>query len=212
MISLFVDTALSYIRIALFKDDVLLDFINDKCDKNMSSLFDVRVKDLFDRNHLSLRDVDKIYTVTGPGSFTGIRVGMTFSKVLAFSLNKKITPISELQVLASSKNVNVSVASLIDARRGYVYAGVYDKYLNNIVEDRYVLFDDFLSNDDNFSYISYDSFEHIFTVLPDIDFVKLIVKNKDKEQVDHHVLTPNYLKLTEAEENLRKKKENDSQL
>ena len=209
MISLFIDTALSYIRIALFKDDVLLDFINDKCDKNMSSLFDVKVRDIFSRNNISLQDVDKIYTVTGPGSFTGIRVGMTFSKVLAFSLNKKITPISELQVLASSKNASGVVAPLIDARRGYVYAGCYDTELNNVVEDKYILLDDFLNNN-NVSYISYDSFEHISTVVPDIDFKKLIIKNKNKEQVDHHVLTPNYLKLTEAEENLKKRELNDN--
>jgi len=208
MISLFIDTALSYIRIALFKDDVLLDFINDKCDKNMSSLFDVKVRDIFSRNSLSLNDVDKIYTVTGPGSFTGIRVGMTFSKVLAFSLNKKITPISELQVLASSKTAHGNVVSLIDARRGYVYAGCYDKDLNNIFQDKYVLLDEV--SDENVSYVSYDSFEHISTSVPDIDFEKLIFVNKDKEQIDHHVLTPNYLKLTEAEENLRKKKIDDN--
>lgn len=206
MISLFVDTALSYIRIALFKDDILLDFINEKCDKNMSSLFDVKVRDLFSRNNLSLNSVDKIYTVIGPGSFTGIRVGMTFSKVLAFSLNKKVTPISELQVLASSKGFSGTLASLIDARRGYVYAGCYDSNLNNVIPDKYILLDEFLCNiNNNVSYISYDSFEHISTDVPDIDFEKIILKNKDKEQVDHHVLTPNYLKLTEAEENLRKK-------
>lgn len=210
MISLFVDTALSYIRIALFKDDILLDFINEKCDKNMSSLFDVKVRDLFSRNNLSLNNVDKIYTVTGPGSFTGIRVGMTFSKVLAFSLNKKITPISELQVLASSKGVSGTLASLIDARRGYVYAGCYDSNLNSVIPDKYILLEEFLNCNKNISYISYDSFEHISTDVPDIDFEKIILKNKDKEQVDHHVLTPNYLKLTEAEENLRKKKLDDN--
>ena len=210
MISLFIDTALSFIRIAIFKDDSLIDFVNEKCEKNMSSLFDVRVRDLFNRNNLSLGEVDKIYTVTGPGSFTGIRVGMTFSKVLAFSLNKKITPISELQVLASSKGVSGTLASLIDARRGYVYAGCYDTDLNNIIEDKYILLDDFLSNNSNLSFISYDNFEHIYTNVPDIDFEKLIIKNRDKEQVDHHVLTPNYLKLTEAEEKLRQSSLNDN--
>ena len=208
MISLFVDTALSYIRIALFKDDKLIDFINEKCEKNMSSLFDVRVRDLFQRNCLSLNDVNKIYTVTGPGSFTGIRVGMTFSKVLAMSLGIKITPISELQVLASSISDGL-VAPMIDARRGYVYAGVYDKDLNIVVGDKYILLDDFLNIDMNVLYVSYDSFEHISTVQPEIDFEKVIYVNRNSKQIDHQVLSPNYLKLTEAEENLRKKKEND---
>ena len=211
MISIFVDTALSFIRIAIFKDDSLIDFVNEKCEKNMSSLFDVRVRDLFNRNNLSLGEVDKIYTVTGPGSFTGIRVGMTFSKVLAMSLGLKITLISELQVLASTITDN-DKAPLIDARRGYVYAGIYDENLNNILDDKYILLDDFLNISEDVQYISYDNFEHIFTTQPSIDFEKIINKNKDKKQIEHQVLTPNYLKLTEAEENLRKKKNNDNLL
>ena len=208
MISLFVDTALSYIRVALFKDDSLLDFINEKCEKNMSSLFDVRVRDLFERNSLSLNDVQKIYTVTGPGSFTGIRVGMTFSKVLAMALNLKITPISELQVLATTSS-NKLKAPMIDARRGYVYAGIYDSDLNNVFEDKHILLEDFLNIDDDVEYISFDSFEHISIITPQINFEKIISVNKEKKQIDHQVLVPNYLKLTEAEENLKRKKEND---
>ena len=211
MISLFIDTALSYIRIALLKDDVLLDFINDRCDKNMSSLFDLKVRELFERNNLSFNDVDKIYTVTGPGSFTGIRVGMTFSKVLAFSLNKNITPVSELQVLASSKNGN-NKAALIDARRGYVYVGIYDDNLNVLMDDRYMLLDDFLCLNKDVDFFSYDTFEHVSCFEPKIDFERIIYRNKDKKQINFHVLTPNYLKLTEAEENLRKKKDNDNLL
>ena len=209
MISLFIDTALSYIRIALFKDDKLIDSINEKCEKNMSALFDSKVEELFKRNNLELTEVNKIYTVTGPGSFTGIRVGMTFSKVLAMALKEKITPISELQVLATTNTTKLK-APMIDARRGYVYAGVYDQDLKTVIEDKHILLEDFLNINKDVEYISYDSFEHISTIEPNIDFEKIILKNKDKKQIEHEVLTPNYLKLTEAEENLRKKKENDN--
>lgn len=209
MISLFIDTALSYIRVALFKDNKLIDSINEKCEKNMSALFDSKVEELFKRNNLELKEVNKIYTVTGPGSFTGIRVGMTFSKVLAMALKEKITPVSELQVLATT-NTDKFKAPMIDARRGYVYAGVYDQDLNTVIEDQHILLEDFLNINKDVEYISYDSFEHISTIEPNIDFEKIIEINKDKKQIDHEVLTPNYLKLTEAEENLRKKKENDN--
>jgi len=209
MISLFIDTALSYIRVALFKDNKLIDSINEKCEKNMSAIFDSKVDELFKRNNLELTEVNKIYTVTGPGSFTGIRVGMTFSKVLAMALKEKITPISELQVLATTNTAKFK-APMIDARRGYVYAGVYDQDLNTVIEDKHILLEDFLNINKDVEYISYDSFEHISTIEPNIDFEKIILKNKDKKQIEHEVLTPNYLKLTEAEENLRKKKENDN--
>ena len=179
MISLFIDTALSYIRIAIFKDDKLIDSINEKCEKNMSALFDSKVEELFKRNNLELTEVNKIYTVTGSGSFTGIRVGMTFSKVLAMALNLKITPISELQVLATTNTTKLK-APMIDARRGYVYAGVYDQDLNTLTEDKHILLEDFLNINKDVEYISYDSFEHISTTLPNIDFEKIILKNKDK--------------------------------
>lgn len=201
MIALFIDTALSYIRIALYIDDVLIDFVNEKCEKNMSSVFIGKVRDVFFRNNLDLKDVNKIYTVVGPGSFTGIRVGMTFSKVLALSLNLKITPISELQVLSSSGTcIN---APIIDARRGYVYAGVYDENLQCIINDQYVLLDDFINDKTEMCFISYDRFDIINTVNPVIDFQKIYDKNKNKEQINHQILTPNYLKLTEAEEKLK---------
>ena len=134
---------------------------------------------------------------------------MTFSKVLAMALNLKITPISELQVLATTNTTKLK-APMIDARRGYVYAGVYDQDLNTLTDDKHILLEDFLNINKDVEYISYDSFEHISTTLPNIDFEKIILKNKDKKQIEHEVLTPNYLKLTEAEENLRKKKENDN--
>lgn len=208
MISLFIDTALNFIRIALFKDEVLIDSINEECSKNMSSIFDVRLDSIFKRNNLSINNVDKIYVVTGPGSFTGIRVGMTFAKVLAFSLNKDITPISELQVLASVDS-SCNVASLIDARRGYVYAGVYDNNLDSLVCDKYMLLDDFLNSVSDVKFVSYDSFQKIDCSIPNIDFTKLIKKNSNVKQISHQLLVPNYLKLTEAEENLRKKKYSD---
>lgn len=207
MISLFIDTSLSYIRLALIRDSYLIDSINEKCEKNMSSIFDLRVRDLFNRNNLNFNQVDRIYTVTGPGSFTGIRVGMTFSKVLAFSLGKKITPISELQVLASTCDSDL-IGPMIDARREYVYAGVYDKDLNIVMEDRYILLDDFLDMYSDITYVSCDSFENVSTLIPNIDFIKIIEKNKNIEQVDHHVLVPNYLKLTEAEERLKERNDN----
>ena len=57
MISIFIDTALPYIRIALFKDEKLIDYINEKCEKNMSALFDLKVQELFKKNNLELRQV-----------------------------------------------------------------------------------------------------------------------------------------------------------
>lgn len=201
MIDLFVDSSLSYIRLILFKDNIVLDSINERADKDLSRLFCLRVKEIFNRNNLDFNDINKIYCVTGPGSFTGIRIGLTFVKVLAFSLNKKVIPISELQVLASTSCDGKYIVPLIDARRGFVFAGVYNKNLDNILFDSYISIEDLMSKVDvsDVSFVSYDSF--LFNTLkPNIDFKRVYLKNKDCDPIDCHFLVPNYLKRTEAEE------------
>lgn len=203
MIDLLVDTSLSYIRIALFKDNNLLDFIDEYVDRDLSKLFCVRVKEILVKNSLSFKDINNIYSVTGPGSFTGIRIGLTFVKVLAFSLNKKVVPISELQILASTPFNTKYVVPVIDARRGFVFAGVYDNELNNILDDSYINIEDLFNKIDlsDVTFVSYNDFS-FDTVKPNIDFIKVYLKNKNRNSVESHFLVPNYLKKTEAEEKL----------
>lgn len=211
MISLFIDTALSYTRIALIRDNVLLDSINEFSDKDLSKQFIKKVETLFNKNAINIDEIKKIYCVTGPGSFTGIRVGMTFVKVLGFSKKIDIIPVSELEVLATTQHNTEYIAPLINARRGYVYAGVYDSNLEVIEKDKYIKLDEFISNIDNknVTYISYDKFENINTLEPNIDILKIINKKKNVKSINPHLLVPNYLKDTEAEEKLREKQKND---
>ena len=80
--------------------------------------------------------IDNIFIVNGPGSFTGTRIGVTVAKVMAWSLNIDIIPISSLEIMASYDSDKKYVCSFIDARRGFVFAGVYDKELNTYMEDK----------------------------------------------------------------------------
>ena len=214
MISLFIDTSLSFIRIVILRDDKIIDSINEFCDKDLSRLFDIKIKNLFDKNSLNFRDIKKIYCVTGPGSFTGIRVGMTFAKVLAWSLKIDIIPISELQVLASIKYDTDYIAPMIDARRGFVYAGLYDNNLDVVDSDKHILLDDFLAKYEhkNITYVSYNQFDNINIIKPNINFMKIINKNSTNSGINPHVLVPNYLKNTEAEEKLKEKLKNDNNI
>lgn len=133
--------------------------------------------------------------VNGPGSFTGIRVGLTVAKTMAYTLNIPIVSVSSLEVMASGK----AGTALINARRGYVFAGSYDENLGVIYPDSYVLMSDEL----NKPYISYDSFD-FDTLKPNIDVLKVIRKHENYDPINPHVINPKYLKMTEAEENLKK--------
>ena len=67
-------------------------------------------------------DLDRIGVTVGPGSFTGLRVGLAFAQGLAAALDRPVVGVSTLDALAASAGEALTVAALIDARRGQVYA------------------------------------------------------------------------------------------
>ncbi|HET6176747.1 MAG TPA: tRNA (adenosine(37)-N6)-threonylcarbamoyltransferase complex dimerization subunit type 1 TsaB [Candidatus Sulfotelmatobacter sp.] len=71
-------------------------------------------------------DIGAYVVVSGPGSFTGLRVGLAAIKALAEILKKPIVPVSPLEVLAIASGVRGRVVSTLDAGRGDLYVGEYD--------------------------------------------------------------------------------------
>ena len=192
---LFINTATTNLVVAILINGKIVYCYDNNDDKDTSSKIMPVLDEAFKNAAITIRDIDKIFVVNGPGSFTGIRVGLTIVKTIGYSLDIPVVPISSLEVMASGSDTDSMC--LIDARRGYVYAGSYDKDLNSLTDDSYTL----LSNLDisKFKLISYDSFD--FDVCkPIIDVVKIISKHENDEGVNPHMLNPKYLKLTEAEE------------
>ena len=71
-------------------------------------------------------DIEAFIVVSGPGSFTGLRVGLAAIKALAEVLKKPIVPVSLLEVLALASGRQGKVSAVLDAGRGYVYFGLYE--------------------------------------------------------------------------------------
>ena len=203
MISLFIDTCTSNLIIAVCKDKTVIAKLVKKNDTDLSTNFTSFVDSLLQDCNLSANGVNKIFVSVGPGSFTGIRVGLTFAKVLAWSLKIPVIPISSLEILASSCSDDI-IVPMLNARRGYVYAGVYDNNLNLVIEDRYISFEELQSKlkaYENARYISCDEFD--FSVMtPNYCIEKIIDKHYEDLGVNAHSLVPCYLKKTEAEEKL----------
>ena len=157
---------------------------------------------------LKINDIKKIYVTIGPGSFTGIRIGLTIMKVLAWSLNIEIIPLSSLELLASTKTTTDYIIPYIDARRGNCFIAIYDNDLNIISNDQFVNFLEFMNNIDKlktYKIVTYDEIDNNNKIKPEIDVLKVINRHKNDSAVNPHTVNPNYLKLTEAEENLKKK-------
>ena len=191
---LFIDSATTNLVVAIINDGKIAYIYNNNDNHDTSSKMMPVLAEAFDKVGLKPQDIDKIFVVTGPGSFTGIRVGLTVAKTMAYTLNIPIVPISSLEVMASGNGGT----ALINARRGYVFAGTYDNDLNNVYPDSYFLMNDSLTK----PYISYDNFD-FETIKPDIDVLKVVKKHENDEAVNPHTINPNYLKLTETEEKLK---------
>ena len=196
---LFIDTSNSFINIYIVNDDTVLVHKKLETLKDMANTIMPLIRESFSEVNFDIKDVDKIFVTNGPGSFTGIRVGITVAKTIAWGLNIPVYPISTLEYLASIITNYNKIISIIDARRGNVFAGFYDSNLNKLEDEKIISYDSINKNDDTIIVSCdgvYDS--KVF----DIDIVKLINKHKNDNKINPHMLVPNYLKKTEAEKNM----------
>jgi tRNA threonylcarbamoyladenosine biosynthesis protein TsaB len=202
---LYLDTSSNYLYTGIVSNDKLIGEIKLKLDKDLSSFTLPKISELFNNANISANDIDKIVIVTGPGSFTGVRIGVTIAKVMAWSLNKEVITISSLDAMANSIKEKCCVVPFINARRNHVYGAIYDEDRNIILEGQYISFNELLekveslnkkyilvSNDTNLT----DQKLHSY----DPDILAIVNKYKDKKPEIVHLIEPNYLKLTEAEE------------
>lgn len=89
------------------------------------------VASLLEKSRLSIRDVGGFAAASGPGSFTGLRVGLSAVKGLAEVLHKPIATVSLLEGLATSSHQNGKVIAALDAGRSEVFYGLYEVETGN---------------------------------------------------------------------------------
>lgn len=208
MISLFLDTSSSYLTLAILKDGKELKSLYEYLDKDMSKETLNKIKIMMDSLNLKPNDVSNIIVVTGPGSYTGLRVGVTIAKTYAWGLHKNLYSVSSLKTLATTISLeNTYIVPIIDARRGYFFAGIYDEEYNEVLKDTYIKYEDLKEKldtlDKPYKFVTTSKVEGIESIIykPNIEN---LFKHMKFDEVSPHTLVPNYLKKTEAEENLKK--------
>lgn len=208
MISLFLDTSSSYLTLAILKDGKELKSLYEYLDKDMSKETLNKIKIMMDSLNLKPNDVSNIIVVTGPGSYTGLRVGVTIAKTYAWGLHKNLYSVSSLRTLATTISLeNTYIVPIIDARRGYFFAGIYDEEYNEVLKDTYIKYEDLKEKldtlDKPYKFVTTSKVEGIESIIykPNIEN---LFKHMKFDEVSPHTLVPNYLKKTEAEENLKK--------
>jgi tRNA threonylcarbamoyladenosine biosynthesis protein TsaB len=121
-----VDTASPAGSVAVLRDDQLLGVISTHTDETYSSRIFRQLDFLLTELNLALDRFDLFGVNAGPGSFTGVRVGLTTAKAWGEVFAKPVVPVSCLEAMASQlASGREPIVPVIDARRGQVYAGVY---------------------------------------------------------------------------------------
>lgn len=200
---LVINTAISVSNIVLIEDNKVVSSSSEVNSNDLSSKIFFMIDEVFKKVNFSNKDLDKIFVVNGPGSFTGIRIGVTIAKTMAWALNIGLVSLSSLELLATTNIDKNNIISIIDARRGYVYAACYDKDLNQRLPDQYINLEKLLEKYPLISsntYVSYDKFSEMDVIAPSLDFIKIVKKHENDTAVKSHFVNPVYLKLTEAEE------------
>lgn len=143
-----------------------------------------------------LSDIDEVFVGVGPGSYTGVRIGVTIAKMIAYLNEIPLKTFSSLALLASGSNRDGLILPAIDARRGQAFLGLYRRrgdLLVCIEDDRLELFEPYrLQHADAWMVLD-----------GDVDFGLLLRSGLYKTAESVHDVAPNYLQATEAE----KKKE-----
>lgn len=126
------DTSSEACSVALLCNDHL--FCNTVTNKNTHSAnLMPMINSTLNDAKISINEIDYIACVVGPGSFTGIRIGVSTAKGLGHGLNCKCIPINSLEALALSSPANDTlICSALDARSGQIYAGAYKTSPNGI--------------------------------------------------------------------------------
>ena len=121
MLTLAIDTTAEFGSIALGGDEILL-----HAPEGFSGLLFGQIEKMLARRNVRLSDIDLFAAASGPGSFTGVRIGLAAVKGLGEVLGKPVAAVSNLEALAEFGEGDLR-ATVIDARRGEVYAALFDR-------------------------------------------------------------------------------------
>jgi tRNA threonylcarbamoyladenosine biosynthesis protein TsaB len=126
MTFLAIDTSTDFLSIAVMKNSKIVSRYHKKSAMRHSSMLVPAIDRLLKKTRLKIGDIDCFAVSVGPGSFTGLRIGVATVKGLAYTLKKKIVAVPTLDVIARNvKNFRGVICPVLDARKDKIYACLY---------------------------------------------------------------------------------------
>jgi tRNA threonylcarbamoyladenosine biosynthesis protein TsaB len=137
-----IDSATKTAQVSIARDGIVLQSMHNEKQNDHASFLQVAIQQVMMDAQIKLMELDAIAVTAGPGSYTGIRVGVASARGLCYALQKPLISLNTLTVWAAGaidlmSKISVSPAPLfcpmIDARRNEVFTAVYDHQLNIIL-------------------------------------------------------------------------------
>ncbi|SOB98416.1 tRNA threonylcarbamoyladenosine biosynthesis protein TsaB [Ureibacillus xyleni] len=146
MIWLGIETSNAPLSIAVVKDGQVLIEIVQNLKLTHSVTVMPTIEELLKKVNIKPAEIDAIAVSEGPGSYTGLRIGVTIAKTLAWSLKKPVVGVSSLKVLAANGQLfNGLICALFDARRQNVYAAAYKPDLfETVIKEQHISIEELL--------------------------------------------------------------------
>lgn len=221
MKTLAIDTANQVLGVALFQDQQIIGEYVTNLKKNHSVRLMPAIHQVMGDTSTAPDELGKIVVSKGPGSYTGVRIGLSTAKTFAWALDIPIIGISSLEVLSyQGRFFRGTVCPFFDARRNNVFTGLYqwrNEKMETVSDEKNVAMEDWLHElkglDEPILFLSPDIEpykEQIERVMGDRAIIPegpyhlarpshLALAGSHKPSDDTHTLTPNYLRLAEAE-------------
>jgi len=232
MLILGIDTSTEILSVALCHYDEeeeeheTLALVVEETKNNQSEILMSRIDQVVKEAKIKLSDLDRIAIGIGPGSYTGVRVGVTAAKTLAYALGIPITPISSLKVMQYCDLKYFLRIPMIDAKRGNIFASGLDatKFGNTVIPEGLYQIDELIeevkklkfkdiafigsgavANKDKILELNNEGFS--VGVIKELDLKQTkaehlafdTVYDEDTPPVPVHEVVPNYLRKTDAE-------------
>lgn len=130
-----IDTAVQSASVCLARGETVLDTALNPSEKESAAWLHVAIQDLLRKNNLDPAQLDAIAVSAGPGSYTGLRVGMAAAKGLCYALMRPLISINTLQMMAAAVQQPSTrlLCPMIDARRMEVFTALYDTSLTELM-------------------------------------------------------------------------------
>lgn len=137
-----IETSCNIASASILDDNNLILELKEKALKNHSETLMPLIDKTLKNSNISLSDIDLFAVDNGPGSFTGIRIGLSTVKAFCDALSKPCISVSSLEALAYTSGQEDSyICSMIDAKHSNVYYSIFEKKENNYIKINNFKFD-----------------------------------------------------------------------